>query len=178
MKKEDFIKLSKSTILHSIIEFEQETKHKHFVTGSSYISCICTFKENEISLAHYNMIRIKNKINSTIVIKYSEISLIEISICKRLSPSTLPRNYYHLDLVINTQDGDKYYLESELNGKTILNIFKIAKEKNIAIDDRIGLSDIVHTVFFNNLYEYLENNFNELSKKFNLDNPRLSDKIS
>lgn len=177
MKKEDFIKLSKSTILHSIIEFEQETKHKHFVTGSSYISCICAFKENEISLAHYNMIRIKNKINSTIVIKYSEISLIEISICKRLSPSTLPRNYYHLDLIVNTQEGNKYYLESDLNGKCILNIFKIAKEKNIAVDDKLGLSNIVHTVFFNNLYEYLENNFDELSKKFDLDNPRLNDKV-
>lgn len=175
MHNKEFELLSKDSVIRSIIKFENDSDTHSFLNTLQYCWCLCVFKEDKISLMYRGMI----KTEFVKEIDYCQISLIEISVCKRLSSCIVPRNYYHLDLTINLQDGERFHLESDFSGKLLLNILELAKNKHIAIEDKLELKNIVHTIFLDDLYNYFEMNFDRLAEEFELDNPRLDsrDKI-
>lgn len=120
--------------------------------------------------------------------RYEDIQKITFSLCSRTYKPELDDNegyigfhigYPHFGLI------SQYYIDLDvylLNGKyefesisldNISSIFTVLEEKNVVVEDVIGLKEIFkkHSDY-SRLTKYIDNNIRKWQRKYNLDNPR------
>lgn len=117
------------------------------------------FNENEI---RYNDVVILNE----------DIINVDISMCSILNPLDIIRVFlnYYVDIDIYTSH-DVYSFQI-MNNKQVVRMFDYLIDHKISTNDPLGLSELYHQKDLVTLNKYLDNNFKDWAKKYNLDNPR------
>ncbi len=133
----------------------------------------CNFKLEGIEVKSANKVK-----HDIFDIKYPEINNISLSLCSRIGSSgtightITPCLVYHIDIIVNTKDDLSYVFEVEPTLK-ILDLIKYIKNLNIDLLDKFKIEELLVNVDNISIFnDYMANNFENLAKEYNLDNPR------
>lgn len=132
------------------------------------VACDCLFNEHSLYI-QYN-----DSLKDYITIPYQSIKDIQLFVCSRFGVKLRAffEREYHMDIVIHVSN-DEYHLEIE----PTCNIYKLADfmmKKNITFQDPFHILSISQKDDFYVLFkEYMSAHFDEIAKKYHLDNPRI-----
>lgn len=112
------------------------------------------------------------------IILIDDIDVIDISMCSTLYSIDVLRLFlnYYVDIDIHTGHND--YSFQIMNNREVVKMFDYFDEKQICLNDPLGLIDLYHQKDLVALNKYLDLNFKKWAKQYNLDNPRTNNFLS
>ena len=159
-----------NNLFYSIIYVDSKKIPTSFIPNNPFIFT-CDFNNKKIIIKQTNKM-----LKKEIIIHYNEITNTELTICSRFrgAPiSMLPTMFYNFNLYICTNKNE-YNIEFQANFrfKEVINLFKRNK---ILFTDKLNIFDMFvdEKTFDTSFYNYFNKNFEALSKKYKLDNPRI-----
>ena len=103
------------------------------------------------------------------IIPYSTIEYVSLSMCSRMQGMGF--NRYQIDLDITTSDC--IYQFEIFNPKHFYTVIMKLRSNNIEIVDMVGVIGLYEKFpDYDKLYNYIRTNFNQIAKKYHLDHPR------
>lgn len=150
------------------------------------IECIIAIEDEEIVI-YQTRFKFTNKLgeikkgDKILSLDIQEIKSINISLTRRgtfnwRNPE-YPNGRYPIDVEIELTNLIYHF---EINALSILGLFiRELRNKNIKVIDKLNLIEILSTINTDekSIYDFIDKNYNELSRQFNLDNPRLKIEI-
>lgn len=152
-------------------------------TIGSGIICIIAIEEKELVFYHAKIKLSRNlgdieKGDKLIGLSYEMIKHINISLTRRgtfnwRNPE-YPNGRYVLDIEVILKDHLIYHFEAD--ALTVLDVFvDKLRERNIEVVDRINLLEYLKPIKKDTktIYDFIDKNYSDLARVYDLDNPRL-----
>lgn len=163
MNMNEFLEYSKGRILQTIIELNGKSHPIYAIKLPPF--CFTTISAEGITITQAGSLTHMKKKDPLRVINYHDISKVTLSVVKKMiSVLSVPGTRVNLDFIIEEKNGYRFHLECEDITVFTELVDQLAKV-NVQVEDPFDLQAIFSNKTNEEVYQYLEENLDEMAEK-------------